>query len=172
MQMVKRIIGGFLLFIILLWLLSPKEELYYLLEKSLKKENIIIAHEQVKDTWFGLKIENADIYVKGAKVAHIKSLNFNSFFLYNKLALSNIELNKAIQNVAPKSIDSVSILYSILDPLHIKIDSEGSFGLLEGGVILNERRVKMSIPEPKDIQSIKKFLKKDKTGGWFYETTY
>ena len=173
MQMVKRIIGALLLFIILLWIFAPKEELYYLLEKKLKQENIVIAHEHVKDTWIGLKIEDADIYLKGAKIAHIESVNISSFFLYNKISILNLEFNKAMQNVAPKTIDKTTILYSIVDPLHIKIDGEGSFGQLKGRVTLKERNIKLMIPQPKDIQSIKKFLKKDKTtGGWFYETNY
>jgi len=172
MQMVKRIIGGFFLLIILLWLLAPKEELYYLLEKELKKNDIIISNETIKDRWFGVVIENADIYVKGAKMAEVSELQLNIFFLYNTLTVKRVKTNEAIHNVAPKDIENVLIKYSIIDPLNVTIDADGSFGVLQGAVEMLKREVKILFPVAKDINVFKKFLKKDKVEGWKYETSY
>jgi len=172
MQMVKRIIGGFFLLIILLWLLSPKQELYYLLEKELKKNDIIISNETVKDTWYGVKLLDAEIYVKGAKMAEVSELQLNIFFLYNTLTIKNIRLNEAIHNIAPKHIEETDIQYSILDPLHIKMNSLGSFGVLEGKIAFMDRNISIVFPVAKDIKAFKKFLKKDTTGEWKYETNY
>jgi len=172
MQMVKRIIGGFFLSILLLWLLSPKQELYYLLEKELKKNGVIISNETFKDRWFGFVIENADIYVKGAKMAQVSKLEFNLFFFYNTLELKEIKTNDAIHNVAPKDISEMLIKYSVLDPLKVNIDSKGSFGVATGAVELINRKVKILLPVVKDIKVFRKFLKKDKTEGWKYETNY
>ena len=44
MQVVKRIIGGFFLLILFLWLFAPKQELYYFLEKTLKEQDVIISN--------------------------------------------------------------------------------------------------------------------------------
>ncbi len=172
MQMVKRIIGGFFLFVILLWLLAPKQELYYLLEKSLKKSNIIISNETIKDTWIGLKIDNADIYVSGAKVATNRELNFIFLFLYAKLSLNDLEIDKSLHSVAPKKLDNLTATYSILNPLNILLKGDGSVGEIEGSVALKDRKIEILFPKPKDLATVKKFLKKDIKRGWYYEKTY
>ena len=172
MQMVKRIIGGFFLSLLLLWLLAPKQELYYLLEKELKKNDIIISNETIKDTWFGLKLLDADVYVKGAKMAEVSEIQLNIFFLYNSLTVKNIHVNKAMQNVAPKSIEEINVQYSIANPLKIQLNGRGSFGVLDGNVAFIDKHILIGFPVAKEIKSFKKFLKKDQTGEWKYETNY
>lgn len=172
MQMVKRVIGGFFLLIVLLWLLSPKEELYYLLEKELKKSDIIISNEIVKDRWFGVEILNADIYVKGAKMAKLAELKLNILFLYNSLSIKGIDTNSAFHKDVPKNIEEIKSTYSILDPLKIKLDGLGSFGVLDGEVNLIDRDIIIGFPVVKDINPFKKFIKRDETGEWKYETNY
>jgi len=170
--MVKRIVGGFFLLLILLWILSPKHELYYLLEKSLKKQNIIISNETIKDTWIGLKIENADIYNNGIKIANSTNLNFIFLFVYAKLDIDNVNVNEAFHMMAPKKIDTLTATYSLLKPFNIILDGEGSFGKLKGDVSLRNRTIEIKFPNPKELKTIKKFLKKDATKGWYYETSY
>ena len=172
MQMVKRIVGGFFLFVLLLWLFAPKQELYYLLEKSLKDKHIIISNETVKDTWVGLKIEHANIYISGAKVATNRELNFIFLFLYAKLSLNNVEIDKSLHSVAPKKIDNLTATYSILNPLNVILKGKGSIGEIDGTVALKERKVEILFTKPKDLKTVKKFLKKDAKKGWYYEKTY
>jgi len=172
MQMVKRIMGGLLLFILFMWLFAPKQELYYLLEKSLKKSDIVISHEQIKDTWFGLNISNADIYIKGIKVAKAADLQLNLFFFYNTLTVEGIKMDTSLQNMAPKAVDELKATYSIMNPMQVKLEGLGSFGTMAGGVALLEKKVKLLFPVAKDIHAVKKFLKKDKQGAWYYETNY
>jgi len=170
--MVKRIVGGFFLSLILLWLFAPKVELYYLLEKSLKEKNILISNETITDTWYGLKIENADLHVAGAKVANISELNFNFFLFYNTLTINEIKMDKSLSNIAPKEINKLDSVYSVLNPLNITLDGVGSFGVLDGTVALVDRKIEVLFPVAKELKTIKKFLKKDKEKGWFYETNY
>ena len=172
MQMVKRIIGGFFLLLLLLWLFAPKVELYYLLEKNLKKEGIIISNESLQDTWFGLSIKNADIYVKGANMVHINELKLNIFFFYNTLHIKTLTTDAIVHNVAPKEIEDVSITYSILKPLKATLKGIGSFGTVEGQVELIKKHVTVLFPVAKDIRAFKKFLTKDAKGVWKYETNY
>lgn len=172
MQMVKRIVGGFFLTLILLWLFAPKVELYYLLEKTLKEKSIVISNETITDTWYGLKIENADVYVAGAKVANTAKLNFNFFFFYNTLKIDEIKMDSSLSNIAPKEIKNLTAIYSVTNPLQIVIDGEGSFGIIDGTVSLLERKVEILFPVAKELKTIKKFLKKDKVKGWYYETNY
>jgi len=170
MQMVKRIVGGFFLSIILLWLFAPKQELYYLLEKELKKQDIIISNEKVKDTWVGLTITDADIYVKGIKMATAKELKFYAFFLYNRLTIDGINVDESLANVAPKSVDELEVLYSVLDPEHIQLKGLGSFGTIDGYFTPWTRHLKILFPVAKDIKPFRKFLKKNEEGVWKYET--
>jgi len=173
MQMVKRIIGGLFLFILFFWLFAPKQELYYFLEKKLKENNnIIISNETITDTWFGINIKNADVYIEGAKMIHLSELKLNIFFFYNTLTINGIETDEVIHDVAPKNIENSIIKYSVLNPLKVQLLAIGSFGVLDGNVALLEKKVHIKIPVVKDIKALKKFLKKDEKGVWNYETNY
>jgi hypothetical protein len=172
MQMVKRIVGGFFLSLILLWLFAPKHELYYFLEKKLKEKNIIISNETITDTWYGLKLTDADIYANGIKMANVSELNFNFFFFYNTLKVQEIKTDKAFHFMAPKEIHNLSAKYSILNPLNLTLKGDGSFGTLDGAVNLKNRKIEVLFPVAKELKSVKKFLKNDKTKGWYYETNY
>jgi len=172
MQMVKRIIGAFILSLLLLWIFTPKQELYYLLEKSLKEKNIIISNETITDTWFGLTIKNADIYVSGIKMAHTNKLNFNFFFLYSQLTINTIKIDDSFANMVPKNIHTLTATYSLLNPLKIKLDGDGSFGVLEGSIALLNKKIEIHFPVQKELKTVKKFLKKDTKKGWYYETNY
>jgi hypothetical protein len=172
MQMVKRIIGAFVLILVLLWLLSPKQELYYFLEKKLKENDIVISNETVTDRWYGVDISDADLYVKGINMAKIEKLSFNFFFVYTNLLVKKIKVDKSLRNMAPESIENVDVQWSIIDPLHVKVKGVGSFGTMDGSVALLDRNVKILFPVAKDINSFKKFLRKDPKGGWYYETNY
>ena len=172
MQMVKRIVGGFFLSILLLWFFAPKQELYYLLEKSLKENNIIISNETIKDTWIGLKIDHADIYVEGAKIATNRELNFIFLFLYTKLSIEDLKIDTSLHSVAPKKINRLIATYSVLNPLKVILKGEGSVGKIEGTIAITERKIEILFPKPKDLKTVKKFLKKDAKKGWYYEKTY
>jgi hypothetical protein len=166
--MVKKIIAVLLLLPIFLLLFAPKEELYYLLESELEKNDIVISNEKFSNTLFGLTITDADIYIKGINMAKIKSLNLNLFLLYNNLTIESIETDRGIHNIVPKSIDSITATFSILKPYKIAVESIGSFGSTVGGYYIGKNKLFFRLKEEKNISSFKKFLKKD-TEGLYYE---
>lgn len=172
MQMVKRIIGGFFLSLVLLWLFAPKIELYYLLEKSLEKNQIIISNETITDTWYGVKITDAEVYVAGAKVSDASELTFNFFLVYNSLNLNEVKMDKSLSTIAPKELHNFTAVHSIINPLNITLSGSGSFGTLDGSVNLLDRKVNILFPVVKEIKTIQKYLKKDNEKGWYYETSY
>ena len=172
MQMVKRILGAFILILIFLWLFAPKQELYYLLETKLKENDVFLNNETVIDRWYGIEIKHADLYVKGINMAKIDSLKFNLFFVYTDFIISKVTIDKSLQTMAPKSIERIDAKWSLLDPLHIQIKGLGSFGSIDGSVALLDREIKILFPIVKNINSFKKFLRKDPKGGWYYETNY
>ncbi len=171
MQMVKKIIISIISsFIILLALLisAPKHELYYKLEQELEKNGVVISDEKFTNTILGVKIENANIYVKGINVAHIKSIDLDIFFLFNSLTIDNVTTDKSIQNFVPKNINYAKAVFSILKPYKISIDANGSFGEITGGVYLNMNKIFIRVPKPKDISAFRGFLKTD-AKGLYYE---
>ena len=105
-------------------------------------------------------------------MAHIGELELNIFFLYNTLIIKEITTDEVVHKVAPKSVDEVSVKYSVLDPLRVKLNGLGSFGTMDGNVTLLEKHLLIKFPVSKDIRAFRKFLKKDETGVWKYETTY
>lgn len=168
MQMVKKMVGGSFLFLFFLLIFAPKQEIYYKIEKELQKNGIVISNEKFSDNLWGLSIKDADIFVKGVKVAKIKSLDLNIFFLYNKLSIEKVTTDKAIQNIVPKYIKSATAIFSIIKPYKISINGVGSFGEIKGGVYLNMNKIFLRVTDVKDISSFKGFLKKD-TEGLYYE---
>ena len=171
MQMVKKIISAILgsfiiLFVIIIF--APKNELYYKLEKELEKNGIVISDEKFSDTILGIKIEDANIYVKGVNVAHIKSIDLDIFFLYNRLTIDSVTTDRSIQNFVPKSINHAEAIFSILKPYKISIDANGSFGEIVGGFYINMNKIFIRVPKPKDISAFRGFLKRD-AKGLYYE---
>jgi len=170
MQMVKKIIGGFFLLLIFLVVFAPKEQIYYLLEKKLYQEDkIVISDEKFHDNLLGFSIENANIYFEDIYIAKIESLNLKMFFLYNQLTINSVTTDKGMQKILPKSIDNLSATYSILQPDKVIIKGVGSFGELQGYIDIN--KVFIRIVNPKNISSLRQFLKKDKEG-FYYEKSF
>jgi len=168
MQMVKKIIGSFFLLLIFLVIFAPKEQIYYLLEKKLSKEGIVISNEKFSDNLYGVTISDADIYFEGINIAKVQTIDLKILFLYDELKIESVKIDKGIQNILPKYIDNLSATYSIIKPNKIILKGAGSFGELEGYIDLN--KIFIRITNPKDISSIRKFLKKDKEGLYYEES--
>ena len=105
-------------------------------------------------------------------MANTADLQLNIFFFYNSLNIENIKMDESLQSMAPKVIDELNVKYSVLNPLNVTLDGLGSFGTATGVVALKAKQVRIDFPVAKEIQTFKKFLKKDKTGGWYYEKNY
>lgn len=169
--MVKKIVGGFFLLLLFLVLFSPKEELYYLLEKNLEKNGIIISNEKFTDTLFGLSITDADLYIQGINMAKIKELKLNIFFLHNQLSIEQVATDKGIHKMAPKEIENLTATWSLLSPHKIAITGNGSFGSIDGGYYFAQKKIIIRPKEAKNINKFRKFLKKD-TKGFYYEKLF
>jgi hypothetical protein len=84
----------FFFFSFLLFL--PKLNLYFALEKQLKKYDLIISDEKFISTLTGFELRDAKIYVKGVDIATVKSL---------KVSLGGVDIVSKDIGVAHTKVD-------------------------------------------------------------------
>ncbi len=169
--MVKKIF--IVLFVIWFGILlfMPKQELYYKLEQELAKEGIKINESQIEESLFSLTLKNADLYVKGIKIATVERVTLLTLLFYSKVELKELMLDDSLKHMAPQRIEDALLTYTLLSPVKLSIYAEGSFGTLKGDADLKERKVHLDFVEEKEIGVIKPMLKKGETG-WYYETSF
>jgi len=84
-----------ILFVVLCLAFLPKQNLYFLGEKELKKYDIIISDEKFTPSLFGFKITNASIYIQGVNIAKIDNLTLS----FNGLKILSKEIGRANGNI-------------------------------------------------------------------------
>jgi hypothetical protein len=171
MQMVKK---AFLL-TVLLWIallaFMPKEEIYFALERELAKQGVEINEQKITEGIFDLTIESPVIYVKGIKAATAQKVTFFTTLFMTRIAVSDLRIDTQLRAMLPESAKMLTLTHSVLDPLNIYIDAEGSFGVLTGSISVKDHKVHIDFVETKEIGTIKSSLKKGEKG-WYYETTF
>ncbi len=176
--MVKKIakfFGYLLFFLFALVAFMPKESFYFLLEKELKKFEVVISGERVEERLFSLEIESLSVSAKEIELAEIESAKIMILGLYNSVAFENIELSSLIESYSPAHIERARVQYSIINPLEITAFIEGEFGEAELAFTLLNRelnaRVKPSEIMHKKYQKTMRMLKKDENGEYIYAKT-
>lgn len=177
--MVKRVSLFFayaVFFLLALMYFTPKESLYFLLEKELKTYDVIISNEELKDSGFTLKLENAELFVKSIKSASAKEVNVKIFALYNSVTLSDITLSSVAASFIPLKIDELSVAYSILNPLKIKAYGVGEFGEAGAAFNLLDRTLHIDVQPSdkmkKEYRNSMRQLQKSEDGGYSYDKTF
>jgi len=171
MQMVKKIFLSLLLFWVALLVFMPKEEIYFRLEKELAKQEIEINESAVEETLTGLVLKDSAIYVKGIKVATVDQITFFTVLFYTKVTVSGLQMDESLKNMVPERIETLVLTHTVVDPVHIKLFAEGSFGTVDGSISIKERTVHIDFIEAKEIGMIKSNLKQGEKG-WYYETAF
>ena len=171
MQMVKKI--GTVL--VVLWLaiivMMPKQEMYYLLEQELAKEDIKISSEKISEGLFTLTVKDPSVYVKGIKVATIKEIHLFTLLFYTRGSLEGLLLDSSLERFAPREIDQAVVTYSVLNPVNVAIEANGVFGEADGKVNLIQKQVTMRFSQSQNLGMLRSQLKKDGEG-WLYETSF
>ncbi len=132
-------------FILALMYFMPKESIYYFAEKELQNYNVIISHEEVKDSGFFLKLRHLDIYVESIESAKVQRLNVSLFGVYNEIDAQNIRLTDALASMLPLKIERINITYSVFHPTEIIVNAVGAFGTLKAKVNLIERKIEAKL---------------------------
>lgn len=177
--MVKKIILFFAyvsFFILALIYFTPKVNFYYFLEKELKPFDVVISNETLVDNRFSLNIDNAVVNLKSIQSAKIESTNIKILGLFNSINVKNIELSSAVKSFVPQKIDSLSIDFNILNPLHITGLAVGGFGNATLDVNLIDRKVDINLVASdlmkKNYKSTLRNLKKSENGEYVYVKTF
>lgn len=153
---------------------TPKVNLYYEAEIALKKFNIIISDENIKDKGFSLAIERADIYaMDGIKVANIDAFELKVLGVYNRVHIEGVTLTSAAASFVPTKINRIDMQYSVLNPLNVTAFALGDFGEANAIVNLKERHLRVTLLPSKlmfsRFKNTIKMLKKSDEGTYVYE---
>ena len=165
-----------LFFLAALIYFTPKVNLYYLLETQLKEQSVVINDEVVHDNGLSLTINNASINLKSIESAKIKEINVKFFGVYNSISVTGISLASVAATMVPTEVQSISITYSVLDPLHLVATAVGEFGdaVLSFGAFDGVLHVELH-PSKKMLASYRQTLrnlKKSKEGAYIYDKTF
>ncbi|NPA81753.1 MAG: hypothetical protein GXO31_03985 [Epsilonproteobacteria bacterium] len=147
--------------------LMPKANLWFTLEKFLKKDSLIVSNEKVLDFWAFLNVKNGDLYFEDLKVAKISDMKAFPYLFYNLVTLKDISSSKDIKNVIDFKIDNIKIQNSVIKPFMIFLKGKGNIGSFSGFVDLKNKILKVVlIPSKtfKNNRSILRFFRKTKEG--------
>jgi len=172
MQVVKNILLSLLVVWFAILLFMPKEKLYFALEKKLEAQDIKINEKAIETGIFSLNLLDADIYVKGIKVAHIKKVNVFTLLFTTNINIGALSVDASLKAFIPEKIEQANIIYTILTPLKADVFAHGSFGDIEGIVDLKGRTVRLDfIHTTKEVDLLRANLQKDEKG-LYYETSF
>lgn len=165
MKLVKYLILT-MFFLAALSIFAPKKNLYFLLEESMQKENMILSKESINEKLFSLEVNDSILYYKNIKFANIKNIDFNSFIFYNNIYLRSIEISNNFILYLPKNINFIDINVNLLT--ETKISSSGDFGEVEASFDFFNRSfvlyLKASSLMKKKYKSTLKHMKLEKKG--------
>lgn len=143
MKTILRWLGLFLVFLYLIIVFAPKQQLYYLLEEWMSTQNIILSNETTQDEWLIFRVSDAELYFENISGGIIEEIRWLPLLFYNEISLKNGRFSQEIRRFLPQKIDQLSAVYSVIQPTKIVIDGHGDFGKLSGGVDLLEQRLRL-----------------------------
>ena len=170
MQVVKNSLIILLILPILIVFFMPKKELYYLLEQKLKAENIVISGEVLVEGPLSLTVEHPVFFLGGAPVASAKKITLWSILFYSKASTEALLLAEGLAEEV--SVAELKASHSLLSPWKVSLSGKGSLGEMKGELMLKERQIHLSLSKGGENKALSKYLKKDKKGGWQYESKF
>ncbi len=171
MQMVKK--SGVILLVtwFAILVMMPKQALYYKLEETLAKHELELNEEEIDEGFFSLNLHQVIVYFKGIPVATIEEIGLCTLLFYSSLELQGLLVDDSLKRMVPQETQQALLSHSILSPLKISVDAEGSFGGMSGTIDLHARTVHLDFNESKNIEMLKPQLKQSEKG-WVYETSF
>jgi len=134
-----------MLFLSIVIALTPKTNLYYLLETYLQKQKVVLSNEQVKDMLLFLNITEGELYYEDIAAGKVENIDFIPLVFFNRISIKNVTVENDLSKFLPKHIDELKITYSILNPTAIQIEGHGEFGVVSGDVKLLEKKLSLEL---------------------------
>lgn len=160
-------------FMLFMFYLMPKENLYYLLEQNLKKQSVIFSNEKLYDKGLQLEVRDATLFYKGVQSADIEKMRFDFFLLYNAVIFKNIKVSTVAEAFIPINVKRIELKYTIFHPLSITGRAVGEFGEADISFHLFKKKMKVILlPSEVMLQEYKNSLtqfKKSQEGEYIYE---
>jgi len=157
----KKFLILFLGFLTGLMIFFPKKNIYYFAQQQLAKEHVYIVSE-IKEDLFSLQLNNGKVFYNRMEIADFKNGVIKIFLLYNSVDIKNLQLK-----LGNYKFYEVKLTHSVVSPFEIKLTAKGNIANARGVIDLKNRYVKIYVFDIKN-RSIKRFLKKDKKGYYYY----
>ncbi|MHC3995159.1 hypothetical protein ACXWTF_10050 [Thiomicrolovo sp. ZZH C-3] len=163
-------------FVLFLLVFLPKTALYHAAEQQLKPLGLAVAAETPVDRGFDFVLEGGSLYFEDLHVADLERLTVTPWLLYNSVRIAPFAFSPDMEGFTPAGVDGINITYSVLDPLHIRLEGSGEFGSVTGQVALTERKVTVDLTPSAALRAKRPFwlkqLRSIEGGAYRYETTY
>jgi len=164
------------LFIFTVIIFLPKENIYYYAVEKLAKKQVEIQTDKINDIGYALECEGPVIYYQNIQVANLDMIEFKTFGVYSKAALTKTRFDKSFERFFPKEIRKTTLTHTLFDPLSIKIEALLPKVNIEGSFDLLENKVDLVIKGPKGFLSryneARKYLKYNKDKATKTEDVY
>lgn len=177
--MVKKVLKflAFTLFFLLaLVVFTPKESFYFLLEKNLKKFDLVVSNEILENNFLSLGIKNLEISTKGVESATVSEADITLLLFYNSLEFTNVKLSSLVDAYAPSRVDKIKVTYTLFNPLVLHANAKGKFGEAEVAFNILDRELNVSLSPSKVMfskyEKTMKMMKKDENGEYVYAKTF
>ena len=176
MRRLGSFIAYFIITLVLILFFLPKVNLYYKAETLLEKYKVTISGEKLLDKGLSFKIQEGLIYFDDLVVAKIDEISIVPLLAYNSLHVKPFSFSEDMKQFIPLKVDNLNITQTLINPLHVRIESSGEFGSLEGDIALKDRNISLILRPSKLLLKQRPFwmkeLKKDAQGGYRYESNY
>jgi hypothetical protein len=127
MKIILKSLSVFILFVYMLLIFLPKENLYYLALEKLSAYKIELTNTKVQDKYVSLALENTNIKYEKIKVGSIDNIEIKSLLFKTTINIKNLKVQKSLKKFLPYDMKSIEIIHSILNPLVIDIKLSKQF---------------------------------------------
>jgi hypothetical protein len=177
MNLILKAIFHIILFIFLLIVFLPKEQLYYFVAKNLQSQKIELTHAQLDESIISLFIQNTKVKYNGIEALSIDKTSIKPNIFFNEIYLKDIKVDKAFKKFLPSNIDFISANINIFNPININIESKFALGKCIGNINLIDRVIRIDLFVSKQFKSkyriltqkLKKVKSENKEEHYIYE---
>jgi hypothetical protein len=169
----KRSLYIFYIFLIIIMVI-PKEKLYFAFESFLGEHHLFINNEDFTNRLFYVDIDHGDVLLDNQEFAKIEHMRIAPWIVLNRFTLTDIAFLPLYRNIFPGKIDSITLTYSLLNPLRMDILAEGDFGHCSGTYELMNQKLRILFDPTSQLRAYPLLMNKlhQEQGGLVYEQIF